>query len=263
MRPAKQAFTLIELMVVISIVALLIAILLPVLGKAREKGKYVRELAAARTLVQGYAGYALSRDGKLLVGYPTTATARDSFGNALNAFYAQRYPWRLADHLNYQLDGSLMVNEQAEKYGTYDSSLTLPQWQYAVSIQPSFGLNDFNLGGNEVLPAANLPGIISLIDEAVTPSRMIVFASAYQNTPEPGVTSPGNYRITAPNDPNLPWSAFTGPAATGNVDPRWDDSAVVAQLDGSAMSLDIETEVTDMTRWNNTAAELGDPNWAP
>src|SRR5271154_5271246 len=65
-RHRKNAFTLIELLVVVAIIALLVAILLPSLGKARENarvtvcGTHLRQIAAANLM------YADQNNGTLI-----------------------------------------------------------------------------------------------------------------------------------------------------------------------------------------------------
>jgi prepilin-type N-terminal cleavage/methylation domain-containing protein len=59
----RRAFTLVELMTVVAIIALLISILLPALGRAREMGRRTVCLANIRSMAQGCISYAAGSDG--------------------------------------------------------------------------------------------------------------------------------------------------------------------------------------------------------
>jgi|GEM_PF-316890 len=62
-RGERGGFTLIELLVVVAIIALLVAILLPSLGIAREKAKVTQSLANMRSLGQGLHLYKTENEG--------------------------------------------------------------------------------------------------------------------------------------------------------------------------------------------------------
>jgi len=64
----KHAFTLVELLVVIDIIAVLIAVLLPALNKARAQAQSVQCMANLRTIGQGLQIYALANQQSLPFG---------------------------------------------------------------------------------------------------------------------------------------------------------------------------------------------------
>ncbi len=65
MRPVRSAFTLVELLVVIGIIALLIGILLPALGRAREASFKIKCAANLHAIGQGFANYVANYHGAL------------------------------------------------------------------------------------------------------------------------------------------------------------------------------------------------------
>src|SRR3954467_3815412 len=89
MRAQRTAFTLVELLVVIGIIALLISILLPSLAKARRAANTVKCAANLRSILQGMQIYAAQNNGAI----PGSAwtTARYVYSDVASATFAQGY----------------------------------------------------------------------------------------------------------------------------------------------------------------------------
>lgn len=89
---ARPAFTLVELLVVIGIIALLISILLPSLSKARESANRVKCASSLRQIGQGFMLYGLEYNGywppsKLYVPNSTYTIGDDTFAPKANIYW--------------------------------------------------------------------------------------------------------------------------------------------------------------------------------
>ena len=75
----RGGFTLIELLVVIAIIAILMAILLPALGLARDNGRRIRCVSNVRSLTVAWFTFQSENDGVLVGGnVPRSATFKNS-----------------------------------------------------------------------------------------------------------------------------------------------------------------------------------------
>ena len=99
---AKKGFTLIELLVVIAIIALLLAILLPSLGMAKDHAKKIGCATNLRTLGLAVRFYCDDNDGK-------TPSATNSWGNNKVGWcgYTGRYPLPIPEQIENLRKGQL------------------------------------------------------------------------------------------------------------------------------------------------------------
>lgn len=260
-RCIQRGFTLIELLVVMAIIAILAALLLPALTNAKKAARRTKEMSASRQLGLAYISYALDQAGRLLPGMADEAAA-DAEGNPIRWPGNERYPWRLVPHINFGINGSILVNEQ-EKLARPSGNQSREDWAYQVSLFPSLGLNLHFLGGNLMRGS---PGLhISKIEEARHPSRLIVFGSAWYNDGQ--AREEGFFEILSPNyAPNTfrqrwanDFDANASASRWGYIHPRWNGKAVFTHLDGHSETLNTE-QMRDMTRWANQA---DGPDWSP
>jgi len=122
----SRAFTLVELLVVIGIIALLIGILMPTLARAREAANRAACLSNIRSLGQAFLLYANQYKGATLIGH-------------ISDEYQWNYTVNFADssqtavtHMGLLIDAKLLQTPKSY----FCPSENDPQWLYATSENP-------------------------------------------------------------------------------------------------------------------------------
>lgn len=270
----RNAFTLIEMLVVISIISLLIGILLPALGSARNAAQNIRTKNDLRQLTIGYTMYQNDYQGDLMFGYPPASVGGQvlsvEFGDhSFGSPVSRRYPWRLIPYVEGVWDMLHSHGDTPEVPSPGDSYSVAFGKAYTLSINPGYGLNDIYLGG-----AASHHGFVgSTPNELPNVGRHVVFNNAEVQRPsdlvvlgesrvrniypEPDPLT-GNFRLTPPRANGEQWRADGGDielitqTIVGTPEGRFAGDASVSFFDGHVEGMS-PSELEDMRHWANQA----------
>ncbi len=143
----RRAFTLVELLVVVSIIALLLGILLPALGKAREQARAVRCLSLVKQMVTASKAYNASHKGWNVPYYnKSIAPIEDSTGTKDTRGWWDNNP-TYRDYLGVQ-----RTYEGNNRLGHWPIGFICPNATVAIqqSVVSNMGTLDYSYGFNGI-----------------------------------------------------------------------------------------------------------------
>jgi prepilin-type N-terminal cleavage/methylation domain-containing protein/prepilin-type processing-associated H-X9-DG protein len=131
----RNAFTLVELLVVIGIIALLIAILMPALGRAREQANRTKCASNMRQLMTGYIAYSLENKGWMVYGASGNPNTQDKFNNPRGIDGEGNKPWLYPDNTSIDAvkDGALYPYINATGVYRCPADTSLNNRSYSIS----------------------------------------------------------------------------------------------------------------------------------
>lgn len=237
--PLRRAFTLIELLLVISIIAILVSILLPALGKARAMGRQTRCLANLNQLGVGLVTY--QGDNKTYYpGHHTAPTVvivwptrlRVQAGNSMAIFYCPN------NESKYKWERTYNSATGKAEYGYEEKETRL------TDRSPfSYGINDWGSVPEFTKPYCGLGAHVGTKDWGEVKESKVLFASEM-------------VCITDSNSDSN-WDTAIDPFDVGSAEwpsPRHEGNSNVVWADGHATNARqkklIEASVEMRRKWN-------------
>ena len=272
----RRAFTLVELLVVIGIIALLIAMLLPALGAARRSAREVKSLTGLRDMMLGYAMYHQEHRGAVMFGYPpSTVNGRpltvDDPATGLTFGYpvSDRYPWRLLKYVGNVWE---IVNSHGDvppaPERTDPPSVAFMK-AYTLSINPTYGINVVYVGGQQgpiyqgfAGPNGDSPNtgkhVVFRATEVKRPTELIVFADC-KALNAGGAGQSGLHYLTPPRANGQNWRVVNGqieslrPGMVQGIPRGWYSARVMVAFFDGHVEAKLPGDLEDMRLWANRA----------
>ena len=276
----RHGFTLVELLVVIGIIAMLMGIFLPVLGRARSAARQVQSMSDLRQMLAGYTQYSFDHREALLYGYtPPTVNGvpvmvDSPSGHRFGMPVSDRYPWRLAPYVDgmWQIIHNHTDLPPIPRAG--DSEAVAFGKAYTLSINPSYGINSVFVGGHHgpvfkgfAGPDGDRPNtgkhVVFKASEVRYPTELIVFAECKGRNAPPlfgPKSETGLHHLTPPRANGQRWTVekgrfkITAPLGVliGLPEGRNGSGTVTGFFDGHVDVMQ-PGQLEDMRHWANDA----------